>query len=72
MHLLALADSVLTAERKLATVTAGDEVLVFSQGQMIVTDDDYWFAEIESRREKLAEAVPYALELRAEGVVGGE
>ena len=61
LDLLALASEVVDAERKLALVHDGLEVSVFTGGQTIATDADYWTAEIAQHRQALAEAVTGAV-----------
>ncbi|EWM19727.1 hypothetical protein [Kutzneria sp. 744] len=67
VDLLSLASTVVDAERKLALVEDGDEVLAYTGGQMTPTDADYWTAEITCRQQKLAEAVTGAARRRGGG-----
>jgi hypothetical protein len=57
VDLLSLASTVVDAERKLARVNDGHEVLAYTGGQMTPTDADYWQAEITCRQQRLAQAV---------------
>jgi hypothetical protein len=61
LRLLALAGDVVTAERQLALVKGGLPIVVVTGTTRVATDEDYWLGRIAQHREKLAEAVPYAL-----------